>query len=584
MLATASPAAADTLVVQPDGKMILTGRTWPEYGAIARLQPNGALDPSFGQAGFVIDRRSPGVRSLALQNDGRIVGGVVGGSLLTRYLPDGTPDPRFAGGGLGGTQVRDQPHFLYEEYGPAAVLVQPSGTITVLENRSLGAGNAEAWVRRYDSSGGLLETVGHIPPQGGPTSSVDVVDLAEGADGDLVGAGSIYGFENHRFLSRPLLARFLPGAGFDPSFGGGSGLVRPRSPEEGSFPPEFKAIAQAGDKLVAVGGSGTTFLVARFSRDGHLDSSFGEGGFAAPVIVGPSQSAVPGSLRLKSWAEDVAVAADGDTLLGGGTDQWGTWTPSKSFFECRDCPQPMLARLDSSGRLDPSFGEGGLLHLLKPDGAIFEGRIEQVTVLADEKILVKGTLSTPGHGISFVARLNPDGSYDRDFGSEGLAVVEFPCAFQAKDRQGCVPSASLELGLHGLSSGRPAISLRTAPDVPWATVGTVTLYLPPGVRPAARFRSRVRVIADGTLASTSKVRVVRSKHRKQRTKLIVGRFGLARDLLVKLQVGSLRTDSSQWLRRRSMRLRVDVVLTRAALRDTIDTRKFARRVAERPGP
>ncbi|HWC49532.1 MAG TPA: hypothetical protein VG448_11680 [Solirubrobacterales bacterium] len=240
-LPTAATATLQSMVVQPDGKVVILGQVWPEAGALARLEPDGRPDRGFGKGGFVIDHRVPGFRTVGLAPDGRIVAGAVGGFNLARYLPDGTPDPSFAGGGVGGTNEPNVEHTLERGYGPSAMVIRPDGGIVVAGSHpltdaepgpdSIAAGvNTEAWVRRYDNAGSLLETVGGISTPT-PTANVDLTDLLEAPDGSLIGAGSTYNYDG-RQLVEPLLARFVPGSGsgFDPSFGGGTGLVQPDFP------------------------------------------------------------------------------------------------------------------------------------------------------------------------------------------------------------------------------------------------------------------------------------------------------------------------------------------------------------------
>jgi uncharacterized delta-60 repeat protein len=72
--------------------------------ALVRYNADGSPDASFGGGDGIVTTdlgtRSDGIRALALQPDGRIVAaGSAGEQLaLARYLPDGTPDPSFAGG------------------------------------------------------------------------------------------------------------------------------------------------------------------------------------------------------------------------------------------------------------------------------------------------------------------------------------------------------------------------------------------------------------------------------------------------------------------------------------------------------
>jgi uncharacterized delta-60 repeat protein len=575
MLATGVPAAAASLVVQPDGKIVLAGKTWPEFGALARLNPDGSLDPSFGQGGFAIDQRAPSFAVLALQPDGRIVGAGGPGTILARYLPEGAPDLGFASGGLGGTYEPGQ----FSSPGPSALLVRPDGSLVVAKNTSLLGGGAEAWIGRYDAAGNLVETVGHVPPLGGPADASRLNDLVEGPDGSLFGVGSTY--ETAKLQALPLLARFVPGSGtnFDHGFASGAGLARPAVPSKAYFSPGFGAVAWDEGKLLAAGTTAGTLLLARFDPDGNLDPGFGEGGYVAPPIVGPGAGASIGAIEeASSGAGALAAMPDGDVVLGGGTSQWSNWAYMKNFgVRCSDCPQPLLARFDGNGKLDPSFGSGGILRLLKPDGSTFIGDVQQVTALDDGKILVNGFYGKP-----FVARLNPDGSYDPSFGEGGLVTLRFPCSDQSLPelrQAGCHPSALLKLSLRGLRRGRPALSLRVAPNLPWAAIGGVNVILPRGVRLTKKFKSRLRIVPVGASERGAEVEVTKPKRKGGRTELFFTGFGEAKELRVKLKGGSLRTSDRQRLHRRALRLPINVLFTGTAFREHFETtQKLVRRV------
>jgi uncharacterized delta-60 repeat protein len=546
--ASTSAASADTMVLQPDGKIVVAGRTWPESGSLARLNADGSLDTSFGAGGFVTDHRLPGFRALGLGPDGRIVGAAVGGFQLARYLPDGSSDPSFAGGGIGGTGEPDQVRFIYGRSGPSAVLVQPDGSIVVSGNGAVnGGGASDGWVKRYDGNGSLAEVIGHVPLPGGPATDSGLTDLAEAPDGSFAGVGWFY--PGSPAESEPLLARFVPGSGadYDASFGGGAGLVRPTFQARERFHTHLEAIAVSGGKLYVAGGTAGTFLVARYNPDGTLDSSFGEGGFAAPPISGPGDApseAPTNAEPASTWANDVAVAADGSGLLGGGTSQWGVWRSSKVGTSCSECPQPMLAKFDSGGHLDPGFGSGGLLRLAKPDGSTFVGEVEQVAALADGKYLVKGSTSVSGYGRqSWVARLNADGSYDRGFGSEGLTVPHFPCTDQPNAEQraaGCTGSATVRLRVHGLRGGHPTLSLRAQANVSWAPIRELGLTLPRGLRFTKAVKSKLRVAGAG---AGTEVHVIRG-NRKRGPALSLQKIPNASELRVTLRRGALRL--AQW--------------------------------------
>jgi uncharacterized delta-60 repeat protein len=505
LLASAPVAGAESMAIQPDGRIVLAGEMWPPFAALGRLMPNGSLDPSFGQGGFVVDRRLPVLKSLALQPDGDILVGAVEGFRLARYLPNGAPDPSFGSEGIGGTQDPEQTNFLYSDYGPETILTQPDGGIVVGGTQQLGHWETPtAVVRRYGSNGAFLETAGEVPQlDGKPSPESHLRGLLADPDGSLIGTGWFYTGANTEPGTRLLLARFVPGSGapYDPAFGGGQGLVRLAFPSQSEYPTDHgEAIARDGSSTLVAGTSENTFLLARFDSAGRLDPSFAGGGYARPAIVGSSGK--DGS----SWAQAAAVQEDGRIVVGGGTSRWGKWGfLGKLFYGCIEgCPQPMLARFTAAGNLDPSFGSGGLLRLLSPSGEALQGEVQQVAPLTDGKLLVKGKIEhfDPATGVAapFLARLNADGSYDPSFGAGGLAIVKFPCQGREQARlreEGCLAGAEVTLGVKGVAAGHPRLSLSVRPDVPWARISAVELTLPGALRPTRRLGPRSRVVGIG---------------------------------------------------------------------------------------
>jgi uncharacterized delta-60 repeat protein len=523
------------MAIQADGKIVLVGRVWPEAAALARLNPDGSVDRSFGQEGFVLDHRLPGLRAVALAPEGRIVAAALGGANLARYLPDGDPDTAFGADGVGGLDEPEQPHEAPEhEYGPVAVVAQPDGDLVVAGIRvisatgirDIGENGSEAWVRRFDASGALVETVGRVPKPG-PVSWSRISDLVEAPDGSLIGAGSMYSYESKQ-REEPVLARFLPGSGsdFDKAFGGGVAVLRPPLPVEGYY--GFDAVAAVRGGALAAGHAEDSFLIARFGEDGRLDSSFGEGGFVVPATGGGS-----------AWAEDVAVTGDGGIVAGG-----GALPPRDARKEqavsCVKCPRPLLARFDASGRLDASFGEGGLLQLRDPDGREIHARVEQVSVLPDGKLLVAGSPPIARWRYSsFVARLNPDGAYDRTFGQEGLVHPPFPCsdtpgAFHHEP--GCVSSLRVRLHLFGRGSQHPSLSVSVRTGFAWSGLGAIALTLPEGLRLAPRFKQRLRVRGA---AERVRIRGAALKPGSRGPVLFLERLGEVREVRLRMRPGSL---------------------------------------------
>jgi uncharacterized delta-60 repeat protein len=96
----------NAVVVQPDESIVVAGSfglNAPAF-AISRWLPDGRPDPAFsadGQLTLQVGGGASTADAIALQPDGKIVvGGVAGSDLaLLRLLPDGTPDPAFGTGG-----------------------------------------------------------------------------------------------------------------------------------------------------------------------------------------------------------------------------------------------------------------------------------------------------------------------------------------------------------------------------------------------------------------------------------------------------------------------------------------------------
>lgn len=137
--------ASDTILsiaLQSDGKIVLGGSFESVDGrtrnGIARLNPNGSLDLGFNPdaTGLLTPNATPGVFSIALQADGKILFGgqfvLVGGQArngIARVNPDGSLDARF------------NPSSHPQNFG--SIVVQPNGKILVGGGFSdLGGGRA----------------------------------------------------------------------------------------------------------------------------------------------------------------------------------------------------------------------------------------------------------------------------------------------------------------------------------------------------------------------------------------------------------------------------------------------------------
>lgn len=490
------------MALQPDGKIVVAGEAWPAFGSIARLNADGSLDLSFGDGGTMVERRIPAPRMVAIQPDGRIV--VVSGTQLVRFLANGSPDLSFGDGGVAGEVGPYRYWNRSAEEGTESVLIRPDGGILVVGPRNLNYPTPQGIVRLYGPDGSFAETVGFVPAAGSPPISQSVLrDIVIQPGGGVIGTGSAFIDGRHGYSL--VLGRFVPGSGsaYDPSFGGGEGLVRPNhfTSERGS------AIVQDADKLIVAGEAEGTFMLARFDQDGNVDTTFGNGGFADPRIEGTS-----GDLG-SSAANAAAVQDDGKILAAGVTSKWGDWGPSgKSLigYLCSSfCEEPLVTRSTADGQLDPNFGQGGLVRLMTPQGERLVGSADSVLALPGGKILVEGVSRVPGTALNatFLGRLNPDGSFDPTFGDGGMVRLWPACSGKSLARlrrRGCIAGARVRLRVDRLESGRPSVSLRVRPSLPWARIATVRLRLPDALRTTAALPGKARVLAvGGTRGSSS---------------------------------------------------------------------------------
>jgi uncharacterized delta-60 repeat protein len=176
--------------------------------------------------------------------------------------------------------------------------------------------------------------------------------------------------------------------GLDPGFGSGGTVVVSGTGIEHAY----DLAIQSDGKIVVAGDTSAGMLVLRFRDDGSLDPTFGTQG-----------RAVFGGAYAKAYG--VALQADGKIVVGG-TNDLG----------------PVVARLDSTGALDPSFGTAGITNELWHVGAVV---VNDVAIRADGTILAcgEGEPTTGSIHFGYVARLTTSGAIDTTFGTGGASTL-----------------------------------------------------------------------------------------------------------------------------------------------------------------
>jgi uncharacterized delta-60 repeat protein len=261
--------------------------------ALARYEPNGTLDPSFGAGGEVTTYIGgwSQAHSVAIDSRGRIVAagysasGSTQGFALARYNPNGDLDPSFGAGGFVTTDIARR-----GLGGPAnSVAIDSRGRI-VAAGLSLHGSHGNFALARYWPHGSLDRSFsgdGHVTThvEGGGEANSVAID----SRGRIVAAGG--GPQVPNFA----LARYGPTGRLDRSFGHRGRVL----PGFGRSTARSVAIDSRG-RIVAAGGGKGKFALARLKPSGRLDRSFGSGGKVSTPRR-PRAGALSAAIDSRDW-------------------------------------------------------------------------------------------------------------------------------------------------------------------------------------------------------------------------------------------------------------------------------------------
>jgi len=290
--------------VQPDGKILLVGSLEDSLGQwqalIVRLQENGHVDISFGEAGIATSdfiASNTRIMDVAVQENGQLV--LVGNQYLRRE--DGFSLP------------------------------------------------SECMILRFNENGRIDKTFGNegivltnFNTRGGSFSEVAIT-----ADGKIIAAGD---FENRLREQDFGLAKYTSEGILDTIFGDGGKITLNFNLADDFL--AFMTLLENGKILVG----GTAFnrikediAFAQFTSDGQLDTTFGEGGIVLTDLSGNTSQVLQSSDRPTSYLRRL----DGRILLCGNMHTRKDIYDYKSF----------LVQYMEDGQLDQGFGNGGKLIL-----------------------------------------------------------------------------------------------------------------------------------------------------------------------------------------------------------------------------
>jgi uncharacterized delta-60 repeat protein len=312
--------------------------------------------------------------------------------IITRLLPDGTPDADF---GLNGNNF---PNLNVGDGGISKIALAADGKIIGVGTR-ITANEYSAFVARFNTDGTLDESFG---TNGVTTYSTglenDFYSVLIKSDGKILAGGSI-SVDPNTISYDLLLVQLMPNGAFDPNFGV-AGVAK--NDLGAGFEAIISMALQADGKIVGVGGFGTTnynMEVERYNVDGSIDATFATNG----VLKW-------GTAAKEDVAYDVVVQQDQKIVFCGSSFKSNSTQGEFTVF-----------RVNADGGFDNSFDADGRLF---KDAGFFEFARE-IALQSDGKLLVGGdnsTTSTLSDGQIWVYRINMDGTIDNSFGVAGQAI------------------------------------------------------------------------------------------------------------------------------------------------------------------
>jgi uncharacterized delta-60 repeat protein len=472
----------EAIAVAPSGEILAAGTKFhnvlegappePEQEieqlCVARFEPSGALDPSFGQGGVVHLRSDlgfegedpvglvarPGGGAVLIDRDTVRPPGVLAyatpGSYLVGQTATGALDP-----GYGGGEVRLAADLT--AFAPA-----PGGGLLVAGDEwgapveGGGIHESDFFLARYGDDG--RPDPGFAGGAGSRTVDFGGIDLLRSllveADGSILlgGAGTAATSScvqlQHFCTETPVLARFTAAGEPDPSFGtdGQLKLTPLTEPYVGIEGEGVEALAvRPGGGVLVGGGSGRYAFLGALTAGGALDPGFAEGGLRTLAMAHAS----------RSGAHAAAVDRQGRIVIGGGTDaSLPTAGPEGAVFrllpngaldpgfgdgegfarvpgEANEIAlagastyvlsfhEPLLSRLDATGHLDPSFGQEGTEKV-----ALGRAVVDSLATAPGGGALLAGTTAS-GNSRAVVGRIASNGAPARSFGHAGIATLGF---------------------------------------------------------------------------------------------------------------------------------------------------------------
>jgi uncharacterized delta-60 repeat protein len=409
------------MAVQRDGKIVVAGGAGlapeggREFGAVVRYLPSGRLDRSFGGGdGVVLMRQQRPFTAIALQKNGRIlVASPIGGRAgLTRLLPNGALDKSFGEDGYlyGGASSSFYPTSLAVGAGGRIFVGGMTGYLNDPSEHWYG------WLYSVTSNGRSGGVFGGMTTGQSDQPKTFVNDFVFAPGGAAIVAGTVAERQADA-KEHAALARLLPGAvepggtpsGPDPTFGGG--LIASDIFPASTMPETANALSWQKGGLLIAGEAAGSMLVARYFQDGTKDNGFGRRGFWT-ISGGRGATAVANALAVD--AKGGVFAAGSRTRRCGGAECTTLLLARLGRFG-----HP-IASFGHGGVVTPPLGSGAA------GSPAFETAYD-VALRPKGRFLVGGLVGGPSSTRFFLRRYLADGKPDKSFGRRGR-VTTLPVA------------------------------------------------------------------------------------------------------------------------------------------------------------
>jgi uncharacterized delta-60 repeat protein len=358
--------------LQDDGKILILDRVFGT-SALIRLDSDGSIDETFGNAGKFIPGRNLGsITSLTILPDGKLLAGSYEGATghfaVMRLNSDGSYDTTFGDAGLAVAQ--------YFQGSAIALLPTPNGQIMA------GCSNG---VLRLNSDGSIDLSYGQFAYGFAPLPPSSGYDMELMSDDKVL----VISWTGNADTPGNLLLRRLATSGeWDMTYGINGSVMR-------SFPKSgFGAMRIDGNgKMIFTGVTasreGRRTALLRLNTDGSVDSTYGSGGIGG----GPTSEG-------ESFAVVTRIQPDGKILVGG------------NDYAERPGNSAALARYNEDGSMDTSFAGTG-----KVESSVSGFVIIDMQLAPDGKIVLFGTRGNTMAVLRYLA----NGSLDKSFGLGGAA-------------------------------------------------------------------------------------------------------------------------------------------------------------------